>query len=125
MYLKSLPGGHGHQGFLQCPSSHHFDRLSDLQSSNSRGWKAWVESPRIPHAGAHERGGLTPHPPLEFCAVDSAPCVGRTAGLFDKDNFFGPLAAGQDVLEGRHANTHLAQVGQFHPLEAAACFSRF
>ena len=40
---------------------------------------------------------------------------GRTARLFDKDNFFKPLVAGEDVLHKRHANTHLAQVGQPTP----------
>lgn len=34
----------------------------------------------------------------------------RMASLFDKDNFYQPLIAGQDALPGRHANTHLAQV---------------
>jgi hypothetical protein len=29
----------------------------------------------------------------------------RTADLFVKHTFFDPLANGQDVLEGRHANT--------------------
>ncbi|MEW5311971.1 MAG: hypothetical protein WDW38_003639 [Sanguina aurantia] len=37
----------------------------------------------------------------------------RMASLFDKDNFYKPLIAGQDVLPGRHANTHLAQVVGF------------
>lgn len=32
------------------------------------------------------------------------------AALFVKPNWFNPLAAGADVLAGRHANTHLAQV---------------
>ena len=37
-------------------------------------------------------------------------CRRRTAQLFDKDDFFHPLARGQDVLVNRHSNTHLAQV---------------
>lgn len=32
------------------------------------------------------------------------------AALFVKPNWFNPLAVGTDVLAGRHANTHLAQV---------------
>lgn len=51
-----------------------------------------------------------PRPP-SYTVVDAMLCGARTALLFDKVNFFEPLAEGRDVLEGRHANTHLAQVG--------------
>lgn len=37
----------------------------------------------------------------------------RCAVLFDKPAWYNPLVAGQDVLSGLHANTHLAQVNGF------------
>ena len=33
----------------------------------------------------------------------------RFAAMFDKPNFWEPMAQGNDVLPGLHANTHLAQ----------------
>lgn len=37
----------------------------------------------------------------------------KLADLFVKPTFYDPLVAGTDVLEGRHANTHMAQVNGF------------
>lgn len=52
-----------------------------------------------------------PRPVIPPPVVRLCHCDGRTAQLFEKADFFEPLAEGRDVLEGRHANTHLAQVG--------------
>ena len=69
---------------------------------------------REKHLCVHEEGNPD-YALVPLTTLHTACFHDRTARLFDKDNFFKPLVAGEDVLDKRHANTHLAQAGQPTP----------